>query len=335
MLCIWHLTMKRFIAYIIGLLLLVSCAEKKVSEVSEPLGENAWALVRHSVVPMRAAAGDVNEMVSQATMGTPIKLLAKQGNWFRVQTPDGYFGYMENTVLQLLTETEMQAWQSANDRYIYTAVGGWVYSVNDQASQVVCDVVEGCIFRAQGHDDEFLQITLPDGRLGYVLQKDCERFSSWGNCSPEEIDLEAVVADAKRLMGVPYLWGGASTKAIDCSGFTQLAFRVQGILLERDASLQQKYGEHIDASNLENLKVGDLLFFGKTERATHVGIYIGNTRFIHASGMVKVNSLDPTQPDYNEKRHKTLISAQRIGKTKKGLQVATLKQCDWYGKDNR
>lgn len=322
--------MNRVLVLIISFFIF-GCVEKKVSEVSESLGDHSWALVTHSVVPMRAAPGDVNEMVSQATMGTPIRVLMKQGNWFQVQSPDGYIGYMENTVLHLLTENEIQAWQSAPDRYIYTAVGGWVYSSNNEASQVVCDVVEGCIFQAKVHDDKFLQITLPDGRMGYVQKNNCELFLSWGNSKLEDLDLEAVVADAKRLMGVPYLWGGASTKAIDCSGFTQLAFKSQGVLLERDASQQQQYGVPIDASKLENLHVGDLLFFGKTQRATHVGIYIGGMRFIHASGMVRINSLDPTQSDYNEQRHKTLIEVRRIiNETERGLSVKMMKDCEWY-----
>ncbi|MFV0554513.1 MAG: NlpC/P60 family protein [Mangrovibacterium sp.] len=310
---------------IFSLLFCFGCAETK-PQSEEQLGNSTLALVCHSVVPMRAAAGDANEMVSQATMGTPIRLLAKQGNWYRVQSPDGYFGWMENNVIRTMTDEEMEIWCSTGVRYVYKSAVGWIYSINDEKSQVVCDLVEGCIFQAKPFDNKFLQTTLPDGRIGFVQAQDCELFSNWGNQAIDEIDAQAIIADAMRLLGVPYLWGGSSTKAVDCSGFTQLAFKSQGILLERDASQQQQYGERINASDLGNLRPGDLLFFGKTQRATHVGIYLGDSRFIHASGMVKINSLDPIQPDYNEKRHRTLIEARRILQAKEGKAVKRVKE---------
>lgn len=294
------------------------------------LGSYTWALVKQSAVPMRAKVGDYNEMVSQATMGTPIRLLDKQDNWYRVQSPDGYIAYMENTVLQLLTEPEMQAWKKSDNRYIYTAVNGWAYADPKENAQVVSDLVEGCIFQGEDYNSQFIQAILPDGRCAYVQKEACQTFETWGNQSIDSISATSLIAHAKRILGVPYLWGGISTKGLDCSGFTKLVFQSQGILLERDASQQQKYGEAIDASQLANLQPGDLLFFGKTQRATHVGIYIGDTRFIHASGMVKINSLDPTQNDYNEKRHKTLICARRILQQKVELPVLTIKQCGWY-----
>lgn len=294
------------------------------------VGMYTWALVKQSVVPMRAKQGDANEMVSQAIMGTPIRLLDRCGDWYLVQSPDGYLSYMENTVLQPLTEQEFKSWRSSKERYIFTAVNGWAYTEADSKSQVVCDLVEGCIFQAKSYNTHFLRILLPDGRIAYVKKQDCVSFSSWGNQKLDDINARNVIADAKRLMGVPYLWGGISTKGIDCSGFTKLVFQSQGILLERDASQQQKYGKQIDVTNLSNFRPGDLLFFGKTPKATHVGIYIGNTRFIHASGMVKISSLDPTKPDYSEKRDKTLISACRILQSEEGLCVTTIKKCGWY-----
>ena len=119
-------------------------------------------------------------------------------------------------------------------------------------------------------------------------------------------------------MGVPYLWGGTSTKGVDCSGFTKTVYSLNGIQLLRNASHQARLGEAVELNpELSNLKKGDLLFFGsaandrRPERVTHVGIYLENKRFIHSSGLVRINSLDPKSPVYDVRRHKTLIRVRR------------------------
>ena len=133
---------------------------------------------------------------------------------------------------------------------------------------------------------------------------------------------EAIVETAKRFLGLPYLWGGTSSKALDCSGFTKTVFFMNGIILQRDASQQALYGEPADASaNYKYLEPADLLFFGnqKTdstdERVTHVGIYIGNGDIIHSSsgaGYVKINSLVPGTENYNAYLDSIFICARRI-----------------------
>ena len=107
---------------------------------------------------------------------------------------------------------------------------------------------------------------------------------------------ENLVKTSKRLMGVPYLWGGTSFKGIDCSGFTKTVYFLNGIVLPRDASQQVSVGETIDkSSNWSELKAGDLLFFGEkredgSERVVHVAMWLGNGEYIHASDKVKVSN---------------------------------------------
>ena len=120
-------------------------------------------------------------------------------------------------------------------------------------------------------------------------------------------------------MGIPYLWGGTSSKGLDCSGFSKTVYYANGIILPRDASQQVFSGDLVDTENdFENLQKGDLLFFGfstdgnKKERITHVAIYIGNKNFIHASGKVKINSIDKNSEIFDEFRLKTFIRAKRI-----------------------
>jgi cell wall-associated NlpC family hydrolase len=101
-----------------------------------------------------------------------------------------------------------------------------------------------------------------------------------------------LIATAKKFLYSPYLWGGRTFMGIDCSGFTQIAFRIHGIRLFRDASQQARQGKKM---SFENVQTGDLAFFGKEERVTHVGIIIrekSQTSIIHASGRVRIDTLD-------------------------------------------
>lgn len=92
----------------------------------------------------------------------------------------------------------------------------------------------------------------------------------------------AIISTAKKYIGVPYLWGGTTPSGFDCSGFVQFVFKAHGISLNRTCETQYKHGTYVSKSNLQP---GDLVFFQNTYKAgiSHVGIYIGNGQFIHAS----------------------------------------------------
>lgn len=128
-----------------------------------------------------------------------------------------------------------------------------------------------------------------------------------------------MLSTAFEFKGVPYLWGGTSAKMVDCSGFTKTAYYMHGLILQRDASQQTLYGDLVDAINdYGKLQAGDLVFFGKKataenkERVTHVGLCLGDQEFIHASGKVRINSLNRDSEKYTEYYETAFVRARRV-----------------------
>jgi cell wall-associated NlpC family hydrolase len=163
---------------------------------------------------------------------------------------------------------------------------------------------------------------LPSGKTGFVPSEQLKihngfRSIAIGEGSADSISpetTEAIIAQAEKLLGVPYLWGGMSAKGVDCSGMVRIAHIMNGILLPRNASQQVKCGERVDLKDLER---GDLVFFGtpatdeKPMKITHVGIYLGGNKIIHSSHRVRINSLIPGDEDYYENSHR-LVAAIRL-----------------------
>ena len=268
-----------------------------------------WALASLSVSNMRAVPDHASELVSQVMMGTPLKVLEFKDKFYQVQTPEGYLGWLDAKGMELLTEQQMEAWKRS-PRVFYNRIFGYACSIPglDQDTDIVSDLVLGDLLVSDGEVNGFLKITLPDGRNGFVRKDECLPFEAWISLTP---DVNAILAFAKKMMGFPYLWGGASGKAVDCSGFTKLIYYSQGIILARDASRQVKYGQPVDISRLENLEKGDLLFFGNSpERPGHVGIHLGNGDFIHSSGRVHISSIIPGDPKHDPNRN--FVAARRI-----------------------
>jgi gamma-D-glutamyl-L-lysine dipeptidyl-peptidase len=294
-------------------------------KMANTLSTKTWALAALSVSTMRAIPDDTSELVSQVLMGTPLKVLDRHEKWYQVQTPEQYPGWMDRSGLQLFDENGMGDWIKS-DRYLYQRISGYAYDVPGEKGDVVTDLVLGDLFEVESSVNGYLKIKIPDGRSGYIRETDCISFDEWSRSEP---DVRALLSVARQMMGSPYLWGGASSKAADCSGFTKLVYYSQGIILARDASQQARYGEPIDFSNMDKLQTGDLLFFGSSaERISHVGVYLGKGDFIHSSGRVHISSIVPGDPKHDPNRN--FVAAKRILSSLDKEGIVRVKNHQWY-----
>lgn len=270
-----------------------------------------WGVVTLSVANLRSKPTHSAELVSQAIMGTPVRVLKEDDGWLFVQTPDLYLAWTNESSVQLMSRSEINQWRNS-ERLIFTESCGTVYSDSRQTN-VLSDLVAGAIVIKKSENKNVFEVNLPDGRLGYISNLNWLNFKQWKD-SVSLID-ENMINTGKHLLGFPYMWGGTSSKAMDCSGFVKTVCFLNGIVLERDASQQIKHGKEIDiASGWEKLQKGDLLFFGskRTHRVVHVGMYIGNGEVIHSSGSVRINSLDKNSDNYSNYLSSTLLGARRI-----------------------
>ena len=297
------------------------------------LGNRTFAVVSLSVANLRTRPDHAAEMATQALLGTPLRVLKRMSGWYYVQTPDEYLGWTDDEIT-LMSRDAFDHWVKA-PKIIVTTVYGFTYQEKRQNSQVVSDVVIGDLFRLVKDAGKYYEVAYPDGRTGFLSKAHGQQFDAW--LSHVRETGPNILTSAKRFFGIPYLWGGTSAKGLDCSGFTKTVFFLNGILLPRDANQQAAIGEPIDtADGWKNLKAGDLLFFGtkavgaKPERLTHVAIYLGNKRFIHSSGDVRMNSFNHSDEDYSQGREQSFIRARRVLGAGDSTGVRRLSQLSFY-----
>ena len=274
-----------------------------------------YGVVTISVADARLGTSYGSEMGTQLLMGMPLEILQHQ-DWWQIKTPEGYVAWIEKSAFVRMDKETFNQWISAK-KVIFTDDYGFACEAPDEYSPRVSDLVFGNLLKWEGESKKYYYVSYPDGRKAYVSKKQAHLYDQWvSSCRLTENN---IVQTAFTLKGIPYMWGGTSTKGMDCSGFTKTVFLKNGVILLRDASQQAKTGTPVDISDgYENLRPGDLMFFGKKaagnmpEKVRHVAIYIGNREFIQASGYVRISSLDPDKPNYDPLNTKEFIHASRI-----------------------
>ncbi len=298
----------------------------------QALGTRNWGLVNISVCNIRTTPANSAEMASQAILGTPVRILKKSGSWFLIQTPDRYIGWVDDDTLVVSDSVGMAGWRG-NKRIIYLPLTGTGF--NPETKEAVTDLVAGSILKLAESTKSTCVLEMPDGRLLAIPARDALDFDQWKmNTEPVA---SALSSTAKSMMGRPYLWGGTSTKGIDCSGFVKTVYFLNGLILARDASLQFLHGVVTEPqTGYEQLKEGDLVFFGRKAegghpaKATHVGFYLGKGEYMHASGFVRLNSFDPEQKNYSKFRAAAWLGGRTIIGSEGTKGIVRVRDHPWY-----
>jgi cell wall-associated NlpC family hydrolase len=246
------------------------------------------------------------EVVSQAIYGTAVGVLEQKSGWVKVRTPDQYAGWTPLDGLRLLQAGETLYATGSRVAQVESLFAN-IYREPDTTRHEPLVTVPFEARLAMGpanpHGSRWIEVVLADGRRGWIQAGDV-------TLQPKPLSIEDVIALAKRFLGVPYLWGGASTFGFDCSGFTAMLCRERGVIVPRDAS-QQAAWEGFAPVAKDQIRPGDFLYFGSsTRKITHTGMYIGGGEFIqattHERPVVQIGRLD--DPHWAD----LLVAARRL-----------------------
>jgi len=274
------------------------------------LGGSTYGIINASTAHLRRQPSGKSELIDQVIMGDVIRLLKRKGNWFLIQTHYGYLGWMESFSFVRTNKEGADNWNRAK-RIQVTSLITFIYAKADASSQSVADVVLNGTLRILDKGEKWTLVAAPDSREGYISNSDCKPFPD--QPAEEQAEVKEIIETAKKMMGIPYLWGGNTSMGNDCSGFAQNTFRANGIQLSRDARQQVLFGKTIiPAEDFSNVKPADLLFFGKNDNITHMGISLGGFEFIHQGSYVKIDSFNEKAENFNAYRKKTLKVIKRI-----------------------
>ncbi len=290
-------------------------------------------LINNSVANLRSKPKHSSEIVTQVLLGTPIKILKKEKAWYLIQTPNKYIAWVDAPAIVEINKDDLNTFKQSK-KIIYNKQYGFSYSKPDINSQTISDLVIGCILPAKVHNGEFYIIEYPDKRSAYVKIDETVKIEDVFN---KQIAEKELTKTAMKFLGIPYLWGGTSSKGIDCSGYTSLIYFMSGTVLQRDASQQIQYGDVItNEFDYKPLQIGDLLFFGrkatdkKPEKVTHVAMYIGDTEYIHASGKVRISSIDKERENYDPEYAPTFLRTVRIIGEKDDFGIQQISENEFY-----
>jgi cell wall-associated NlpC family hydrolase len=223
-----------------------------------------------SVIPLRAEASERSEIVSQILFGEHFEVIENQKQWTKIKLAfDQYEGWIDTKQYQKISQEQFEI-------------------IDNEAMILNYDLVE----YVSNNNNEFLPITL-GASLTFLNHQNIntKNYSFDGLKVSGTKEKKNLVETAYLYLHAPYLWGGKSPFGIDCSGFTQMVYKLNGYKLLRDASQQATQGEVL--SFIEESEPGDLAFFDNEEgNIIHVGIILENNYIIHASGKVRIDRLD-------------------------------------------
>ena len=245
----------------------------------------------YGFIPVRKEPSETSEMVTQILFGETFVVSQKEGKWAKIKMDfDGYEGWIDAKLVFSVAETEYELWKNANAWMVPTPK---INIVKDGSSAPI-NIPAGSRIVFNGHDRNSFSI----GKNDYFISGQIPQT--------KELGIREV---ATSLLHTPYLWGGRSYFGIDCSGLSQIVYKINGTWLPRDAYQQIELGNNV--SFVEEARIGDLAFFDNEEgNIVHVGICLGAGKIIHAYGEVRIDAIDHQgifNHDENKYSHKLRV----------------------------
>ncbi|WP_397446130.1 NlpC/P60 family protein [Polaribacter sp. R77954] len=231
-----------------------------------------YGICNLSIVALRAEPSDKSEMISQVLFGESFTILEGNKHWSKIKLSfDNYEGYIDNKQFEIITDDVF--YELTNDHEIYSG-----------------EIID---FITDSNNNFY---TIPLGSRLPFFKKDefylsHKKFRFEGTTFSGKLPKTEIIQKAFIFLNTPFLWGGKTPFGIDCSGFTQMVYKMCGYQLYRDANAQAKQGEVL--SFIEECEPGDLAFFDNDEgEIIHVGIILKDYHIIHAYGKVRIDTLD-------------------------------------------
>lgn len=224
-----------------------------------------YGICNLSIIPLRKEPNDASELVSQVLYGELFKVLESNSKWSLVELAfDHYQGWIDNKQFQKIEQQIFEKLNTSQPKYSKNLV-----EHIEQNEIILFPIIIGStVSFCKTMDHHF------DG------------VSVSGN-QPKK----SLIDTALMYLNAPYLWGGRTPFGIDCSGFVQMVYKINGHSLLRDASQQATQGEVL--SFIEESEAGDLAFFDNDEgKIVHVGMLLNDNYIIHAHGKVRIDRID-------------------------------------------
>ena len=224
------------------------------------------------IIPVRAEPSELSALETQVLFGEVFYVLESIPGWSRIRIEhDNYEGWVDEKTVIPIKENEIKRWLKSPGTIVQTP---YLKLIREPEKSV--QIISGGS-RIVFNGDDLNSIVI--GKREYYVQ------GALPDRKPELVEV------AKGFLNTPYLWGGRSFFGIDCSGLTQIVFKIMGKALPRDTAQQIERGTTV--SFVEEAIPGDLAFFDNDDgMITHVGICLGNGKILHASGEVRIDLLD-------------------------------------------
>ena len=286
--------------------------KNKVRVLPDSAVGNTWfAVVKKSVINLRNQPKSSADLVNQALLGMPLRVLDKKGDFYRIQTPDRYLSWVSEKDIVKMNKANFKEW-NASEKIIFTENSGFIYN-DANFIESIADITLGGILKMVSNEKYYYEVEYPDKKRGFIKKNEALNDLM----KRRQLTIEKVT---KSFVKTPYTLGGTSIKGVDASGFVKMVYLMNGFIIPKNIEQQFKIGKTV-AINLDfsELDKGDLIFFGEKatkeqkEKATHVGIWLGNDKqeFIHISEKMHISSMDENQPNFYSLSKSSYLKGKR------------------------